>query len=482
MEKMRKILNDEKTIMVFDTNIYLNLYRYSPDVRMDYFNIYKNEKIIRKLYLTETILYEIEKNMKAIMESKHDTLENRIKDINKIDIEKLISKKFNEMKRLNFPNIEDLKRDLIAKGEELSEVFEEYLINHGEILSDLEQDLQEIDMVKEMKEILQENNKVIKGFKIIDLYKITEEGEKRYKDRQAPGYDDSKNKKGLSKFNDFIIWKEVIKFCKENNKNLIYVTEDKKEWNNNNEFPTNMIEEFKNNTSNEILGMDISEFIDKFCLIENITKPNGLTFILNKKQEEEIENILDDIKWEIEKEIESMGEDCANKETLTNYDGSYFEIEEIESIELMDSKIEIEKNTADYILEFEIEIKANSKSYYGKDDDGTPYLANRHTHFLKGNVEVHIKREIELYAEIENGIELEDIKIYIEPLEEYKSYTEDDLCVICGTNPGEYYYDDEGLVCSECISDLEECPTCGKYYDNEKMAGDGFCLGCSRNS
>lgn len=50
----------------------------------------------------------------------------------------------------------------------------------------------------------------------------------------------------------------------------------------------------------------------------------------------------------------------------------------------------------------------------------------------------------------------------------------DDICVVCGNEVGVYNYNDEGLICEECIkqsggSRYTTCPDCGRVVPWEGM-------------
>ena len=70
-----------------------------------------------------------------------------------------------------------------------------------------------------------------------ELNVIKEEGEKRYKQSIPPGFKDDKKKKNSeddnNAYGDLIIWKQIIKYAKENGVGIVYVTHDQKEdwWN-----------------------------------------------------------------------------------------------------------------------------------------------------------------------------------------------------------------------------------------------------------
>ena len=481
---MKEILNSESVIIVFDTNIYLNLYRYSPDIRSEYFNILKKEKIKNKLYLTETILFEIEENAKKVMLSTNNTLEAKIKEIKSENIEFELNKRLSSMENLKYPYISNLKEKLNLKCKEIQEIFKEYLEEHEELLKETEKELKKYDMVTDITENLKEKKRIIEGLGIKELYKITKDGDKRFKNKQAPGYKDQKNKQGLSKYNDLIIWKEIISFCKNNKKDLIYVTEDKKEWDieenenknlicvtedkkeqdieeseNKKIFPKKMVDEFKKSTSRDIVGMTFDNFISEFCLLENISKPNGLNYIIKARKEADVTNILDKLKEEIEMKVVNNFEEYVDIETLFDYDGHCLELEEIDEIELEKSSVEVEGNNVDYKIILNIKLKAESKNYLGGNKRESFY-SEEIIRLLEGKAYIYIQRKIENYMEIDDEISLEDIEIEIEPLREYERFYKNDTLKV------------------DAYGDI--CPDCGKKVSYDEMAGDGFCLECSQ--
>ena len=97
------------------------------------------------------------------------------------------------------------------------------------------------------------NKQVMQDFTRDEVYVICEEGENRYKKEIPPGYKDGKKKDGIRKYSDLILWKEVIRYAKEQKKNIIFVTDDVKPdwWNIENdkyEFLPQLIKEFERDT------------------------------------------------------------------------------------------------------------------------------------------------------------------------------------------------------------------------------------------
>jgi len=63
-----------------------------------------------------------------------------------------------------------------------------------------------------------------------DYEKLVQEGKKRIEKGIPPGFED-KNKSGDKGLGDFVLWKQVLAYAKEQDKDVVFVTEDaKKDW------------------------------------------------------------------------------------------------------------------------------------------------------------------------------------------------------------------------------------------------------------
>lgn len=65
-------------------------------------------------------------------------------------------------------------------------------------------------------------------FSFSEIKKIVEEGNVRYANLIPPGYEDSKTKSGIRQYGDLIIWKEIIRKARENEKDIIFISNDQK--------------------------------------------------------------------------------------------------------------------------------------------------------------------------------------------------------------------------------------------------------------
>lgn len=106
-------------------------------------------------------------------------------------------------------------------------------------------------------------------FSVTDLIEIAKEGEQRYKKSIPPGYMDSKEKHGIQKFGDLILWKEIIRYARLNSKDIILISDDVKEdWNVDQDDPakgprTELIDEFQKETGLRFWKYTHGQMIDK---------------------------------------------------------------------------------------------------------------------------------------------------------------------------------------------------------------------------
>lgn len=201
----------ESAIFVFDTNVLLNLYRYSTNTREELIEAISSFQ--DRIWMPYHIATEFMKNRyKIIFDTvkSFELLEEEANNFVKTCMESIRLKEDNpeilELKSYlnNWLEKHSANNLLVKKPSEdeiLNKVLELYEGQVGEALSE------------EKKE---------------EIYK---EGEKRYQTQVPPGYKDEG--KSENSYGDLILWKEILKYSKENHKNIIFITQDRKEdwWN-----------------------------------------------------------------------------------------------------------------------------------------------------------------------------------------------------------------------------------------------------------
>ncbi|WPP49654.1 PIN-like domain-containing protein [Catalinimonas niigatensis] len=200
----------ETGIIVLDTNILLNFYRYSDSTISEFLNVL--EKLRERLWLPYQIGREFH-------EERLDVIQQQIKvysdSISKIDD---IKKDFSNKNRNPF-----LSDELYAQfSNVLNKVNAELILKKEKYESRLSND----DVLVQISTIFNDRN----GQEYIEskIKEIYSTGEKRYKDKIPPGYKDN-NKPQNKKFGDLIIWFQLIDKVEEIKKPILYVTDDSKE-------------------------------------------------------------------------------------------------------------------------------------------------------------------------------------------------------------------------------------------------------------
>ena len=199
----------KSAVFVFDTNIFLNLYRYTEVTRESLLNAM--QQLSGRIWMPKQVAQELMKDRPKVI---FDTLGifKALKD----EKEKFINDCREKLRREST----DIKIDNMSKE----------LDKHIEVLIKESNYIENVDEDKILNQLLQlYEKKVGNGFSNAELEEIKKEGTERYNKQIPPGYKDYKKGEGNNAFGDLIIWKEILLFAKNNKKDIIYVTGDKKE-------------------------------------------------------------------------------------------------------------------------------------------------------------------------------------------------------------------------------------------------------------
>lgn len=201
-----------KSIFVFDTNVLLNLYRYTSNTRETLMAAFEDLK--ERIWLPHQVAYEFAKNRFDVifeMVNKYEILEKKNNN--------LISEYIKELRLKNSdPSIMQLKdsldswiREQKSKNLIVTRVSEDKILD--KILSIFDE-------------------KVGRPFTEEEKTAIYEEGEERYKKQIPPGFcDASKAQDGNpnNAYGDLMVWKQILEYSRDNKRDIIYVTHDQKE-------------------------------------------------------------------------------------------------------------------------------------------------------------------------------------------------------------------------------------------------------------
>ncbi|HMP28102.1 MAG TPA: PIN domain-containing protein, partial [Saprospiraceae bacterium] len=275
-EKEKALWND--SIVVFDTSALIDFYYYPKETRQEiYDKIFL--KLKNRLWIPNHVQFEYLKNRKGIIEKPIIENYNPIKNEK---IKEIISAKTQILKVA-----EQIKKDTLKPEkhpflpQEKIDEFIEFTKEIDAKVKRFEKELNE-EIAKQEAEIksLNENDTILKAFEDYlvvgsefshsDIMLIVAEGKLRYEFEIPPGYKDLKEKIGTQIFGDLIIWKQILNYAKDINKNVIFICNDLKiDWchkdsRNRIESPREeLIKEFNDNNQKDFWMYNQSQFVYK---------------------------------------------------------------------------------------------------------------------------------------------------------------------------------------------------------------------------
>jgi len=220
-KKELKQLWDESHF-VFDANTLLNLYIYTKETVDDFWSAL--DSIKDRLWISFQAGYEFHNNRPARILTQQNLFQKTISSLNRIsdDAEKSLVKNFNAIREHPSINEKEIVEEVESFFKKLIDKIQKKEESHPKLLKDEDEILNKISKLFK--------NRVGSGFSEIELKKIFKEGEKRYSEKIPPGFADIKEKKGIEKYGDLVIWKEILNFANhENVKSIIFITDDAKE-------------------------------------------------------------------------------------------------------------------------------------------------------------------------------------------------------------------------------------------------------------
>jgi hypothetical protein len=215
---IKKIWNE--CIFVFDTNVLLDLYRYSKETSDKYIGVLKKIKIEKRIWIPHQVGLEFHKRRIILISD----LKNSYSEIKKIledsiaDAQKKIDDKYHkEHPFLDFKNIytelDGCLKKIIGIIDENEKAHPDWF-NKDTILDELD------DLLK---------GNIGDNYSQERLIEIYKEGKERYSNNIPPGYEDATDKDNERKYGDLILWYQIIDKAKDSKKPIIFITRDKKE-------------------------------------------------------------------------------------------------------------------------------------------------------------------------------------------------------------------------------------------------------------
>ncbi|NFL38782.1 PIN domain-containing protein [Clostridium botulinum] len=464
---IKHLIENENYIVVCDTNVYLNIYRYSPE--FSEFAMQCMQAVQTSIILPSTVRLEylkhyrsefgsIKKKVKtAGTETKNQIESSKRKVINTCDT----------LKSLHYPDIADLIDSLENKFSELETLLDRFFEDRN-ILGLISDSWGNVDLVFELVEQITKANQIMPPVTQENIYRICEEGEKRYKAKPPipPGFKDAKNKDGIRKYSDLILWKEVIQYAKDSQKNIIFVTDDVKlDWwlqdNYERHFHPELIKEFNCETSQKIISYCSSDFFTELSKAYHIEQSDAFEIALRITDSDYFSRVNEQVFDKVLDKLSLSGEEYI--ETFSAHVGTEgFDELEITNHEFLSAEqVERDEDNIIYVFKYKVTAEATSFDYCGRDDDSKEIILSPGAfHQFEGTINVEVIREADFFLDFEYDDGFEIAKIIEGNLVEtdYQIYLEEEEPV-------------EGAYTS--------CPDCGCQINFENDGGNGYCANCA---
>lgn len=454
-------------IIVLDTNILLNVYRYSPQFSDFALNALK--AVEGSVFLPRTVLLEYNKHRMQTFA----TMKNRITNAsgNAIQVVENASNKLSgmcdQLESLQIPEI-DLLRNKVDEAiadlkTEVQDFFDERcglgLTAHS---------WGNTDLLDSLVEEIVSNGQVMMPVTQENIYFWCEEGQKRYKEETPPGFMDAKNKDGVRKYSDLILWKEILRFAKSKNKDVIFVTDDvKRDWwerkpDNERVFHQKLMSEF-NRTGQRLKGVTSTEFYSSVASEYQIVKPDAVDVALNMTDTDYCRDIADDVFDRVVDCMVYSNTDYIDESTACIGSEGIDEIEIISHEFTNAERIDRDDDIVTYLFNFNVRATGTSYDYWGRDDATKEViLSDGIDHEFAGIITVQVERKADIFLDFEEPGEFESAEIVEGHLKEVARYS---------------HWNDEPKKPGE----LGFCPDCGEPMSMENDGGNGFCINCAPN-
>lgn len=474
---------DKQPVVVIDTNVLLDLYRYSA-LTAD--NILRNFAfVIDNIWIPNQVWKEFNDNREKVRNEAFNKYKDVQSDINRIidKAKREFTSKFSHYGKLQFPRINKLKETVEDRLNELSSEVNRF--SH-EIKDEIEANTKLLreDLPLVLIQEMGKRGKVGEPFSIEKILQLYKEGEQRYKYCIPPGYmdivkdkeDDTKTKK----FGDLFFWKQILKEASELDKPFILVTnETKPDWwllenDKTIKAPRNeLIQEFNDvaKRKGEFIMLSLGEFIKN---ISPITKINSINSWIEINKEDLAYEFFDTADWENKVQDELLGflsVDPLMHDVLRN--GELIEIEEMDFNgfpDLQNITIQFEDEYAVIEGEFEFSSRTNL----------TVHFSGEYPDSIECDIVVCAKFHLSLFIDYENDDDFIDDVNYEFDFDDFKVKkitTSDELCTICGKAEGVYNHSNDELICEGCLGKCDVCTQCGTVFDEGELNGN-LCDDC----
>ena len=402
---IKQLILEEGFVVILDTNILLNVYRYSPDFSEFALNCLTTIKDY--IFLPSIVRLEYGKHCRGDYARMSNRIGNAKTNIQReIDSSRIkILNSLNNLRKLQFPDIDNLRDDFDKKINELTEIKEAFFDDRSVV--DFASHAWESDLLMKLVEYIDSKNHVFKELTVQEIYEWDEQGEKRYRNNIPPGYMDSKNKNGVRQYSDFFIWKEILRFAQEYKRDIIFVTDDTKQdwWFSEGEqlvFRTELYNEFKKSGC-RIVPLTSEKFYSEISSSYSIDKVDNVELALNMSDADYCTMVADSVFDSIIDDLYYRGIDYINEDSAHIGTEGIGEFEVVEYEFVKGKRVDRAGSAFTYQFEYNITAEGVSYDYWGRDDDTHEIIKSfGREHVFEGSILVNVERKADIFIDVED--------------------------------------------------------------------------------
>ncbi|TFC87677.1 PIN domain-containing protein [Cryobacterium sp. TMT4-31] len=204
--------------IVVDTNVLLDLYRYSEASRNEFAAVLR--LLSERLWIPHQVALEFHKNRLQVIDEQLSAFDALVKKLESArgSLEAEMNA-YSKNESMDIPALVTRHKEMSA---ELIGMVTAAKSAHPRVPSNIDEDAT-ATMVTELFE-----DRVGEPFDETVMKQVYEEGARRYPAKVPPGYKDS-DKPEPDRYGDLVLWKQMLKFASDTKQDLIFITGDLKE-------------------------------------------------------------------------------------------------------------------------------------------------------------------------------------------------------------------------------------------------------------
>lgn len=215
----QRVLSDG--LVVVDTNVFLNLYRYTAQARQDYLDVLN--ALRNNLWIPERVVHEFWKCRESVL---HDprSAEDTIKQLEDLNNKARVQiNRWAKLASLPDNEVSDLIKTVRESIDQVQRTIDEH---EDELYEDFAQDTNTDPVLRELESIL--DGKVGPPFDPAEFDELVKEGRRRVAAEIPPGFSDVKTKGLDGAYGDYLVWEQVLRQASSANRDVLFVTGDSK--------------------------------------------------------------------------------------------------------------------------------------------------------------------------------------------------------------------------------------------------------------